>query len=134
MVIGWRAALVDKRAKFGRTRRLHGVKAFARVFGGRRSAANRLLVIYAAGNDLPYSRLGLSVGRRHGNAVRRNRIKRLLREAFRLEGDALPSGYDLVCVPRVGDLGTLEAYRRAMRTVAARAVARCPRRPEKPRH
>lgn len=111
-------------AKFGRARRLRGTNAFARVFGTRCSASNKLLVVYAAANGLPYSRLGLAVGKKHGGAVRRNRIKRLLREAFRLEGDALPAGYDLVCIPRVGEVGTVEAYRRAMRTVAHRAAAR----------
>ena len=111
--------------KFSRTRRLKGVRAFARVFGGRCSASNKYLVIYAASNDLPYPRLGLTVGKRHGNAVRRNRIKRLLREAFRLEGDTLPAGYDFVCVPRVGETGSLSAYRKAMRTVSPRAAARC---------
>jgi len=111
--------------KFGRAQRLKGKKAFARVFGGRCSASTGLLVVYAVKNDLPQARLGLVVGKKHGGAVRRNRIKRLLREAFRLEGDALPTGHDLVCIPRIGEIGTLTAYRRAMHVAASRAVARC---------
>lgn len=98
------------------------MKAFARVFGGRHSAANKLLIVYAMPNGLPYSRLGLTVGRKCGIAVVRNRIKRLLREAFRLEHDALPSGYDLVCLPQKGVEGTLDAYRRAIRSVSIRAA------------
>lgn len=47
-------------------------------------------------------RLGVAVSKRHGNAVRRNRIKRLSREAFRLMRPELPEGFDFVMVPRVG--------------------------------
>ena len=46
------------------------------------------------------ARLGLSVSKDHGPAVRRNKIKRLLREAFRLERYALPADLDLVLIPR----------------------------------
>lgn len=105
-------------------RRLSGRKAFSRVFGGRHSAGNRFLVVYAMPNELAFSRLGLTVGRRQGNAVRRNRVKRILREAFRLESGSLPAGYDLVCVPRAGVDLTLEAARRSLISVAERAVAR----------
>ncbi|MFQ5423436.1 MAG: ribonuclease P protein component [Phycisphaerae bacterium] len=108
--------------RFPRARRLSGRKAFGRVFGTRRSASDRTLVVYVAPNDLPYTRLGLTVGRKHGNAVCRNRIKRLLREAFRLDYAALPQGFDLVCVPRVGADTSLEAYRRSIRLVSHRAV------------
>ncbi len=111
--------------KFSRTHRLKGVHAFARVFRKRCSAANKHVIIYAANNDLPFPRIGLTVGKRHGNAVRRNRIKRLLREAFRLEGDTLPTGFDFVCVPKVGEIGSLSAYRRAMRIVTLQATTRC---------
>ncbi len=114
-----------EKGKLGRARRLRGIKGFSRVFGGRRSAANRLLVVYAAPNGLPYARLGLTVGRRHGEAVRRNRIKRLLREAFRLESGLLPVGYDFVCIPQVRADGTLDGYRRALQKVVPRAAARC---------
>jgi ribonuclease P protein component len=110
--------------KFDRDRRLKGAKAFARVFGAKRSAANELLIIYAFPNGLRRTRLGLTVGRRHGNAVRRNRIKRLLREAFRLESDALSAGFDLIGVPKVGRTGTLSEYREAIRAVATRAIGR----------
>jgi ribonuclease P protein component len=122
---GERIENVRGEARFGRKRRLKGARAFARVFGGKRSVANELIVMYAFPNDLAWTRLGLTVGRKHGNAVRRNRIKRLLREAFRLEGTALPAGFDFICIPKVGEVASLSAYRETIRTLAARAAARC---------
>lgn len=116
--------MAEKR-RLNRARRLSGKRRFARVFGGRCSAGNKLLVVYAHPNDLPYSRMGLVVGRKCGKAVVRNRIKRLLRESFRLECDKFPPGFDLVFIPSAGRIGTLGAYRQAIRTGALRAVARC---------
>ena len=55
-----------------------------------------------ASNNLSYSRLGLSVGKRVGNAVKRNRIKRLTRELFRKNKEKFPRGYDIVFIPRKG--------------------------------
>ncbi len=60
-------------------------------------------------------RLGLSVSRKVGGAVERNRVKRLLREAFRLEEPALRPGQDLVVVARA-DAGAL-AEREGLRGV-----------------
>jgi ribonuclease P protein component len=74
---------------------------FERAFQRRRSASDGRIVVYACENGLAICRLGLSVSSRVGAAVVRNRWKRLLREAFRLRRSELPTGIDLVVVPRV---------------------------------
>ena len=71
---------------------------FDRVMRVRASAVDSQLRVYGAANELGHPRLGLTVSRRVGNSVVRNRWKRALREAFRLAQHDLPS-YDLVCIP-----------------------------------
>jgi ribonuclease P protein component len=94
--------MIDANAsqRFRPQHRLTRAADFERVYGRRCSASDSLLIVYGCENDLPHARLGLSVSRRLGPAVIRNRWKRLLREAFRLQLAQLPSGLDLVIVPR----------------------------------
>ena len=75
---------------------------FDRVFQARFYAADSVLVVQACANRLARTRLGLSISRRVGNAVLRNRWKRLIREVFRLHRTTLPTGLDLVVRPRRG--------------------------------
>src|SRR5438270_147598 len=90
------------RARPGRGRmRLSRSADFDRVFRQGRSHAGRELVLYVfPRGEAEQPRLGLSVSRKVGGAVQRNRVKRLLREAFALDGERLPAGTDVVVVAR----------------------------------
>ncbi len=73
---------------------------FKRVYDRRRSVSDGALIVYAAPNGLPHNRLGLSVSRKFGGAVQRNRLRRLFREAYRLTRHQMPTGLDLILIPR----------------------------------
>src|SRR5205814_10329536 len=96
-----------------RRRRLSRSAEFDRVYREGRSHAGRHLVLYSfpreAGDD-DEPRLGVSVGRKVGGAVERNRVKRLLREAFWASSSTLPGGHDFVLVARP-DAGELARER-----------------------
>ena len=70
------------------------------------------LVIYAKPNQLENPRLGLSTSRKVGTAAKRNRIRRLIREAFRHLQHDLPAGYDLLVVIRPHEPLTLAEYQK----------------------
>ena len=85
---------------------------FDRVYREGRSRGNRFLVLYSfeRGEEEADdgSRLGVSVGRRIGGAVQRNRVKRAIREAWRALSPELPAGRDYVIVARPGAEGLVE--------------------------
>jgi ribonuclease P protein component len=95
---------------------------FQRAFRRRASVADPSLIVYSFSNGLAYSRLGLSVSRKVGGAVVRNRWKRLLREAFRLSRPQLPVGVDLVVVARAGAEPTLASLSESLTRLAGRAA------------
>jgi ribonuclease P protein component len=104
---------VADRGREGRKRgRLSRSGDFDRAYRDGRSHANRHLVLYAFPRDAEegpdHPRLGISVGRRVGGAVERNRVKRSLREAFWSLGERLPDRHDFVLVGRSGVLELVE--------------------------
>lgn len=89
---------------FPKERRLRARRDFvAAQEAGRRVHTPHFVLVVARGPDAAAaSRLGVTVTKKVGTAVRRNRVKRLVREAFRLCPDLLPSGIDLVVIAKDG--------------------------------
>lgn len=106
--------------RFSRRLRLRRQADFRRLLRQGKRAGDQRLQVWAAPNDLEYSRFGLIVGRKHGSAFRRNRIKRVLREAFRLSRAELPNGLDIACAPRVGAEVELQETIQSLRRVIGR--------------
>ncbi len=80
--------------------RLRDKKRFQQVRRQGRSYKHRLMVLVILPNEQPHSRFGFTASKRIGNAVKRNRVRRLMREAVRLQWDDIAPGWDVVCIAR----------------------------------
>ncbi|MCL2709718.1 MAG: ribonuclease P protein component [Planctomycetaceae bacterium] len=111
--------------RFPQSSRLRNTEQFQRVFAARCSAADDALILFAIANGLPRCRLGLAVSKKVGNAVVRNRWKRLIREAFRTSQALLPNGLDLVVLPqRNADVRTVKHLNESLQSLAAKIEKR----------
>ena len=119
-----------RRARFPRSARLLRRADFERVYKqGRRHFASHMTVFYLAGREGQGLRVGFTVGRALGGAVERNRMKRRLREAVRLQRPAESAAVDVVINPKksllTADFAELQSeIRRAFELIAKAAADR----------
>jgi len=93
---------VPRKRRLSHAQRLHAPRDFERVYAGKQAVHASEVVVFYSPNGMQRARLGVSVSTKHGNAVRRNRIKRVFRAAYRQCQSILPQGFDYVLIPRKG--------------------------------
>lgn len=122
--------MTQRRYPFSKQQRVRGRLEFAAVFDAKVRQSRGPLTAYALPTAHAQPRLGLSVNRRVGTAPRRNRIKRLVREAFRLMQHDFPRAYDLVVVVRPHEPLLLAEYQRMLTGLMVKLHAEWARRAE----
>lgn len=90
----WIGALMEKRY------RLRNNREFKKVYNKGKNFWNRNLILYKNENKLEVSRLGITITKKFGNAVVRNRAKRRLKEIYRLYLYRIKDGYDIIIIPK----------------------------------
>ena len=114
--------------KFGPAERVCSKKDFERLRKAGRRGGDPVLRVLVAENGLAFSRIASAVPRRYGNAVARNRFRRLFRSAFRLDKDSIPAGYDILLSPSKGARSpSLESVRASLMKCVKKVVARLER-------
>jgi ribonuclease P protein component len=111
-----------KQFAFSRASRLRLKKEFEAVFDAGNRTATRDLVAWHSESAGKEKKIGLMVSKKTGGAVKRNRLKRLLREAFRLTKEELKEGTRLIIYPKAGcAMENLAQAGKALETVRQRA-------------
>lgn len=82
--------------------RLKSNRDFRKTYDRGKSFANKYLVIFFRKNEFDNNRVGIAVTKKLGNSVARNKIRRRIREAYRLNNYKVKQGYDIVFLSRVG--------------------------------
>ena len=82
------------------TKVINDNKNFVEMYNKAGYFAGKYIVLYVKSNNLPYNRFGITAGKKVGNAVRRNRAKRLIRQVYSDNEVNLPIGIDIVIVAR----------------------------------
>ena len=118
--------------KFPKTVRVRSRLDFAAVYERGVRMSDGCLSLTVQPNDRSTSRLGLAVSKRYGNAVRRNWLKRRLREVFRQSRADLPASLDIIVQPRANTPVKLEALRHSLITLTRRAAKKLAARPRDP--
>ncbi len=111
--------------QFRKSQRVVRSKQFTLILRKGACAADGVLVLFAVeAESTPSPRLGITIPKKMGNAVIRNRWKRLIRESFRTQQDQIPSGYDFIIRPKKGAQPAWETIRRSVPALARKAVKR----------
>lgn len=80
--------------------RLRKNMEFKKVYSGGKNYWNRNLILYIRKNKLDESRYGITITKKIGNAVVRNKIRRRIKEVYRLNLYRIKNGYDLIFIPK----------------------------------
>ena len=81
-------------------------KNFMKVYKKGRFSANSLITVYFLPNRSPYNRIGITTSKKIGNAVQRNRARRIIRAAYRNTERLFPIGFDIIFVARTDILNS----------------------------